>query len=227
MTSAVAMPKGLIFDMDGTIVDNMRFHDDAWEVWHGRHGLAFDKPSFFGRTAGRTNPEIIVELMPHLTPDEIEAMAEEKELVYREVYGPKVAALAGLEALMADADRAGVPMAVATAAPPGNVAIVLDTLGLRERFVTVVSPAMGYRGKPHPDLFLAAAEAMGVAPADCLVFEDAPLGVEAARRAGMDAIAILTSVADAAGFSDFPNLKACVRDFSEPPVAGLLRSAAA
>ena len=85
-------------------------------------------------------------------------------------------------------------MAVGTAAPPANIEVVLDTLGLRQRFATIVSPSQGFRGKPHPDMFLAAAERMKVDPADCIVFEDAPLGVEAARRAGMRAVALLTPV---------------------------------
>jgi beta-phosphoglucomutase len=214
MTGTLDLPiRALIFDMDGTIVDNMRYHDDAWEVWHRRHALPFDRPGFFRRTAGRTNPEIIAELFPALSPDEVVARGLEKEQLYVELYRPHVAATAGLLDLMARAEAAGVPMAVGTAAPNENIAVVLDTLGIRDRFATIVSPSQGFRGKPHPDMFLAAAERMGVDPAEVVVFEDAPLGVEAARRAGMRAVAMLTML-KAEDFAAYDNVIASVPDFT-------------
>ncbi|POR56783.1 HAD family hydrolase [Bosea psychrotolerans] len=203
----------LIFDMDGTIVDNMRFHEDAWEHLHVTHGLPFDRDSFFSHTAGMAVGEIISPLFPNATPAEIEAMGREKELFYRRNYGPHVAPMPGLLELMARADAAGVPMAVATAAPPGNIDIVLDTLGLRLRFATIIAPSQGFRGKPNPDLFLGAAERMTVAPEACIVFEDAPNGVEAARRAGMRAVAIL-SMLGARDFDSFDNVIASAKDFA-------------
>jgi beta-phosphoglucomutase len=205
--------RALIFDMDGTIVDNMRFHEDAWEHLHVTHGLPFDRDSFFSHTAGMAVGEIISPLFPHATPAEIEAMGKEKELFYRRNYGPHVAPMPGLLDLMAQADAAGVPMAVATAAPPGNIDIVLDTLGLRSRFATIIAPSQGFRGKPNPDLFLGAAERMKVAPEACVVFEDAPNGVEAARRAGMRAVAIL-SMLGANDFAGFDNVIASAKDFA-------------
>lgn len=206
--------RGLIFDMDGTIVDNMRFHDDAWEAWHAKYALPFDRPSFFGRTAGRTNPEIIGEMFPDLSPEDVVARGMEKETLYVELYRPHVRAVPGLIDLMARAEAAAVPMAVGTAAPNENIAVVLDTLALRARFRTIVSPSQGFRGKPHPDMFLAAAERMGVTPAECVVFEDAPLGIEAARRAGMRAVAMLTML-KADDFAAFDNVIAAVPTFAD------------
>jgi beta-phosphoglucomutase len=213
--------KAFIFDMDGTLVDNMRFHDNAWEAWHASKGLPFDRAGFFARTAGRANPEIIDELFPDLPHERLLALGEEKEAHYRRLYAPHVAPLPGLLDLMAAADARGLPMAVGTAAPPGNIEIVLDTLKLRERFRTIVAPSQGFRGKPHPDMFLAAAERMRVAPADVLVFEDAPLGVEAALNAGMKAVAMLTML-KAADFARYPNVIATVPDFAAPDRALLM-----
>lgn len=214
---------GLIFDMDGTIVDNMRYHDDAWEAWHEAYGLPFDRAGFFARTAGRTNPEILGELFPDLPAEEIIRRGEEKEATYRRLYAPHVRPMTGLEALLDAADAGGVVMAVGTAAPPDNIAVVLDTLGLRPRFRTIVSPSQGFRGKPHPDMFLAAAERMGIAPETCIVFEDAPLGVEAARRAGMRAVAVETMLG-AEAFAAFDNVVATLRDFTAAlPLLGARR----
>ena len=205
--------RALIFDMDGTIVDNMRFHDDAWESWHVSNRLPFDRTTFAARTAGMAGNEIISSYFPQAAVAELDAMSDAKEALYRVAYLPHVAANAGFLELIARAEAVGVPMAVATAAPPANIEVVLDTLGLRQRFATIVSPSQGFRGKPHPDMFLAAAERMKVAPADCIVFEDAPLGVEAARRAGMRAVALLTML-DESGFAGFDNLIASARDFT-------------
>lgn len=221
MSTAV---RALIFDMDGTIVDNMRFHDDAWEIFHRRHGLAFDRERHFTATAGRTADEIFSGLFPGATADQRAAYASEKEELYRATYRPHARPLDGLLALLDTADRIGLPAAVATAAPPENIAVVLDTLDLRRRFKAVASPALGLRGKPHPDIFLKSAEMIGVAPETCLVFEDAPLGVEAARRAGMRAVAVTTMLA-AEAFADFPNRIATIADFSGFDLAGLTEPA--
>jgi len=212
MTSA-SPARALIFDMDGTIVDNMRFHEAAWGRLLTEHGLPFDADSFFRKTAGMASAEILSPLFPEADKARIDALGHDKEIYYREAYGPHVAPLAGLLSLMARADAARVPMALASAAPPGNIDIVLDTLKLRERFVTIVSPSQGFPGKPNPDLFLEAARRMGVAAGDCIVFEDAPNGVEAARRAGMRAAALLTML-DAHEFAGYDNLIASAQDFA-------------
>ncbi len=207
--------QALIFDMDGTIVDNMRFHDRAWARWHEVQGLPFDPDRFFSLTAGRTNEEIFADLMGEgLTPERSDAYAAQKEAIYRELYTPHMAPLPGLTALLDQARQRGLGLAVGTAAPLGNVSFVLDTLKLRDHFAAVVNPSGSIRGKPHPDIFEEAARRLGVPPAQCLVFEDAPLGVEAARRAGMKAVAMTTMLAPS-HFESFDNLVAVVPHFDD------------
>lgn len=208
-----ACVRALIFDMDGTVVDNMRYHEDAWGLLLAEHGIPFDRESFFRETAGKVSSEILKPLFPDADDARIAALGLDKERFYREAYAPHVAPLPGLLELMARAEAAGLPMALATAAPPGNIAVVLDTLGLRERFVTIVAPSQGFPGKPHPDLFLEAARRMDVPPEACVVFEDAPNGVEAARRAGMNAVVLETMLGPEA-FAAFPNVVASATDFT-------------
>lgn len=213
MPDSSAPVRALIFDMDGTVVDNMRFHENAWGRLLAEHGLPFDPDQFFATTAGMASDEILRPLFPKAGAEEIARLGHDKELYYREAYRPHVAALGGLLDLMARADAAGVPMALASAAPPGNIDVVIDALGLRPRFATIIAPSQGFRGKPNPDLFLGAAERMNVAPETCIVFEDAPNGIEAARRAGMRAIAILTMLR-AADFASYDNVIATGTDFT-------------
>jgi beta-phosphoglucomutase len=211
---------GLIFDMDGTLVDNMHVHNDAWEAWYGRHGLVFDRAAFFRETAGRANREVVKWAKPDATDLELDTLGLEKEAIYRDIYRSKMAAMPGLLAMIAACDAKGQKMSVATAATPENAALVLDGLDLRRHFVTVVSPSMGYRGKPHPDLFLAAAEAMGLKPEQCVVFEDAPLGIEAAANAGMRAVGVTTMLDETT--LQAPNVAFSVKDFTDERLKGLL-----
>ncbi len=221
MAQDAAHKRAFIFDMDGTIVDNMAFHTRAWIAFFERRGQRIDADEFFRATAGRQGHEIIrAHLGAHLDDDAVRALNEEKELVYRELYGPHRKTIGGFDALIARAGQEGVALAVATAAPNGNIVFTLDGLDLRRHFDAVVGAADVARGKPHPDVFLAAAERCGVAPEHCIVFEDAPLGVEAARRAGMRAV-VLTTTLPAAAFAEFDNVIHIASDFSALTVAEL------
>ena len=212
MTTA---PRAFVFDMDGTIVDNMAFHTDSWLRFFALRGQVLDADEFFRATAGRQGREIMRSYLGgHLTDDELALLDHEKESLYRELYAPHRKAVDGFDALIAQAKTNGVKLAVGTAAPPANVEFTLDGLDLRRHFDAIVGALDVARGKPHPDVFLKAAELCGVAPEHCIVFEDAPLGVEAARRAGMKCV-VLTTTLPASAFTGFDNVIAIVRDFSE------------
>jgi HAD superfamily hydrolase (TIGR01509 family) len=141
------------------------------------------------------------------------ALNLEKESVYRELYAPHRKTVGGFDELIARARLEGAALAVATAAPARNNEFTLDGLDLRRHFDVIVGAADVARGKPNPDGFLLAAERCGVAPQGCIVFEDAPLGVEAARRAGMRCV-VLTTTLPAEAFAGFDNVIAIASDFS-------------
>ena len=219
--------RAFIFDMDGTIVDNMAFHTKSWLAFLAQRGRTVDADAFFRDTAGRQSQEIMRSYLgEHISAADCAVLGDEKEALYRELYAPHLETVSGFDALIATASGEGVALAVATAAPNDNVAFTLDGLDLRKHFQAVVGAADVARGKPHPDVFLLAAERCGVAPEHCIVFEDAPLGVEAARRAGMRAV-VLTTTLPAEAFAEFDNVIRIARDFSELDIGALFASEAA
>jgi len=211
-----------VFDMDGTIVDNMAFHMESWLAFFARRGKTYDPDAFFRETAGAQVREILRERLDADIPDdEIAVLAQEKEALYREMYAPHRSAIQGFEDFVTRARADGIKLAVATSAPPANIVFTLDELDLRRHFDAVVGAADVARGKPHPDVFLKAAEKLGVLPADCIVFEDAPMGVEAARRAGMKTVVITTTL-PAEAFREFDNVVRIVAHYDELDVGDLL-----
>jgi len=208
--------RAAVFDMDGTLVDNMRFHTRAWVALAERLGIAVEPSVFEHEFAGKKNDEILPALLGHELPREtLDVLAEEKESTYRALYRPRLEPLPGLLELMDDLERAGVALAVATAAPPGNRALVLEGLGLTPRFAKVIGSEHAPRGKPAPDIYLAAARELGLEPAACLAFEDAVNGVLAARAAGMRCVGVLTTTTEAALREAGASL--VVRDFTQIP----------
>ena len=205
--------KALLFDLDGTLIDSMPHHHDAWVRWHERRGLTIDGPAFFAATAGRSNAEILADMLPQHAADEHAAMADEKESIYREIAARSLGLIAGAHSFVMQAREAGLRLAVCTASTPMNMKLAFDRFGIDAWVETITSPADGLRGKPHPDIFLEAARRLGVPPAACLVFEDAPLGIEAARRAGMRAFALTTTL-PAEAFAAYDNLVGIAPDFS-------------
>lgn len=191
MTNSI--PKAFIFDVDGTLVDNMAVHNQMWLDFFAGLGVSMDPQTFHHQTAGKTAPEVIRSMLGNqLSDEEVWGYGEQKEGMYRATYQPQ--AVLGLEQFLAQAKESGVAMAIASAGGRRNIAFVLDGLNIRSYFQAIVSGEDVQNGKPAPDLFLKAADLLGVRPAECLVFEDAWHGVEAARRAGMAAILLTTSI---------------------------------
>ncbi len=184
--------RAFIFDMDGTLVDNMRFHTEAWGKMLAENGVEMNAHDFLVKTAGKTNREILPTVFDGITNERIIELGERKESLYQELFLPHRAAVAGAIEFLEESLNLGVKMAVATAAPIVNVEFILDGLDLRKYFQAVTTAADITNGKPDPEIFLRSAEKLGVEPRNCLVFEDAVGGFEAAHRARMQSVGIAT-----------------------------------
>ena len=149
--------KAFLFDLDGTLIDSMPHHHAAWHEWYTRRGWAMQPGGFFASTAGRTNAEILADMFPQLPEDERVAMANEKEAIYRGIAARSLGLIAGVAPFLAQAKASGICMAVCTASTPQNMALAFERHAIDAWVETVVSPADGLRGKPHPDIFLEAA----------------------------------------------------------------------
>lgn len=184
--------RAFIFDMDGTLIDNMRFHTDAWQQMLAENGVEMDENEFMVKTAGKTNREILPMIFEHLTDENLKELSDRKETLYRGLFLPERRPIAGVVEFLETARQNGIKMAVATAAPVENVEFILDGLELRKFFQAVTTAADIKNGKPDPEIFLKSAEKIGVEPRNCLVFEDAIGGFQAAHRAGMLSVGITT-----------------------------------
>jgi len=187
--------KAFIFDLNGTMIDDMAYHTRAWQnLLNNQLGGSFTwdeiKPQMYGK-----NPEVLVRMFGpgRFTTEEMDRLSLEKEKQYQQEFLPHLALLPGLQEFLENAYRQGIPMAIGTAAIPFNVDFVLDNLNIRHYFKTIVTADDVKLSKPHPETFLQAAELLNIPPADCLVFEDVPKGAEAAANAGMKAGIITTT----------------------------------
>ena len=203
-----------LFDMDGTIADTMPFHLQAWMDLLGELGVRLAPQEFLRTTSGKMNHQILHEVLGMPLSDADFAVFEaRKESLFRRLCRPHLKPIAGLMGFLAESRWLGISMAVATAAGKANREFVLDGLGIASHFHAVIGPEDVRNGKPHPEIFLKAADTLRVDPAHCVVFEDAMSGIEAAGRAGMKAVALATSLA-AGEFQTHPAVFCIVRDYT-------------
>lgn len=184
--------RAFIFDMDGTLVDNMYFHTEAWGKMLAENGIEMNAHDFLVKTAGKTNREILPTVFGTISDERIDELGTRKESLYQELFLPVRKAVDGVIEFLEESTRLGIKLAVSTAAPLTNVEFILDGLDLRKYFQAVVTAADVSEGKPNPEIFLKSAAKVGVEPKNCIVFEDAFGGFEAAHRAQMKSIGITT-----------------------------------
>ena len=179
----------VIFDMDGVLVDSYQAHFESWRQTARDHGLDMTEQQFAG-TFGRTTREIITALWGDSVSGEgVGQWDDQKELAYRNILDADFPEMHGAHELLSALHAAGFELAIGSSGPPENVELALEHLG-SDLFSAAITATDVTHGKPHPEVFLKAAARLRIAPHNCAVVEDAPAGVQAARRAGMAAIAI-------------------------------------
>jgi len=183
-----------IFDMDGVLVDTYHAHYQSWLAMAEPEGLSFTEAEF-APTFGRTSREIIAYFWGdgRYSDAEIAALDEQKEAAFRRIIEADFPAMPGARGLLEELHDAGFALAVGSSGPPENVDLVLERLGARRLFQAVVTGMDVTRGKPDPQVFLIAAERLGVPPERCAVIEDAPAGVTAANAAGMTSVGLTST----------------------------------
>ncbi len=184
------MPGGVIFDMDGVLVDSGEPHHRSWQMLAEKHGQQVSEERF-RQSFGKRSADIIRSIWGDEVSDaEVRAYDAEKEALYREIIRGNVPLMPGCREVLAALKAAGYMLAVGTSGPPENLELVLADGAIGEFFTATVHGFDIAHGKPAPDCFLLAAQRIDVAPERCVVIEDAPVGVEAARAAGMQAVGL-------------------------------------
>jgi len=223
---ALGMRHAVIFDMDGVLVDSYQAHLESWQALAAEHGRSFTEEEF-ARSFGRTSRDIIQSLWQGLAVHDadVRRMDERKEGLFRQRLARHFPAMDGVPDLLVSLHAAGFRLAVGSSGPPENVDLVLDRLGARALFDAVVNGTDIERGKPDPQVFLLAADRLGVPPANCVVVEDAPAGIEAATRAGMRSVALLSTGRRAEDFQHVaPTLMvASLRELTPKALAAILK----
>ncbi len=180
-----------IFDCDGTLADSMPLHQQAWIHALAKHGARFDFGwELFMSRAGKTIEQTVTELNAEFGLDMNPALVAADQRSHYDALSPGVLALEEVVAFAREQAAAGFPVSVASGGDAVTVRQTLRTIGVTDLFPIVVTAEEVAHGKPAPDLFLLAARRMGVGPEHCLVFEDSPLGIQAAERAGMGAVLV-------------------------------------
>jgi beta-phosphoglucomutase family hydrolase len=186
--------KAAIFDMDGTMINNMAYHKKAWQAFLKKHGITLTEEEFRHKISGKKNDQIFELVFDRkLDKDEELRYTEEKESLYRELFKPDIAEIAGLTGLINQLHAKGIKTAIATTAPAKNRDFALKELGLEDKFEVILGDEHVSRGKPHPEIYELTAQKLGVKPQECLVFEDSPPGVAAGKAADMTVVGILSS----------------------------------
>ncbi len=186
--------KAAIFDMDGTMINNMEYHQKAWAEFLKRYGVSFTSEEFKEKISGKKNNHIFALVFgEELTAEKETEYTEEKEAIYRELYKEEIKEVPGLHQTIKELESRAIKLAIATTAPRKNRQFGLETLNLEKTFPIILGDEDVKNGKPNPEIYLETAKKLNVEPNECIVFEDTPPGVDSGKNAGMTVVGILTT----------------------------------
>lgn len=205
--------KAFLFDLNGTLINDMEYHIRAWHRILNELGAGLSYEQTKAECYGRNDELLDRVFAGRFSEEEKKKMIHEKESEYQAAFRPHLRLLPGLDAFLKNAKDAQIKMAIGSAAILFNIDYVLDGLDIRHYFEAIVSADDVAHSKPDPETFLKCAQQLGIAPTDCLVFEDAPKGVESALNAGMDCF-VLTTMHTAEEFSHLPNVIGSAADYT-------------
>jgi HAD superfamily hydrolase (TIGR01509 family) len=220
----MALPvKAFLFDLNGTMIDDMYYHNKAWfHILNDDLGANMTWDEVKSHMYGK-NTELLIRVFgkDRFTLEEMNVLSVEKEKRYQAEYRPILKLIEGLAEFLVASKNKNIRMGIGSAAIPFNINFVLDGLDLRHYFDSIVSADDVLESKPDPETYLKGAAELGVLPAECIVFEDAPKGVEAAQRAGMRAV-VLTTMHEASEFAIYNNIIQFIIDYRELDIEKLV-----
>lgn len=187
------MIKGAIFDMDGVVVDNHRFHLKAWMAFSEKYKFKLNEEIYRDTFNGKTNADLFSMIFGKISSQQMEAYAQEKEGLYQKLYASEMRAHKGLLDFLDFLKKQRIKIALGTSAPTQNVDFTLDGLKLRHYFEVIVDGTQVDKGKPDPQVYQLCAMKLGLDPKDCVVFEDSLAGLESGDRAGCKIVGVATS----------------------------------
>lgn len=214
-------PKAFLFDLNGTMINDMEFHLKVWYDTLHELGATLSWDDVRSHMYGK-NDELLDRVFgkDKFSQAEKDRISMEKEVRYQKEYKPHLDLLPGLFSFLGEARKKSILMAIGSAAIPFNIDFVLDNLNIRHYFNTIVSAHDVAESKPNPEVYLKAARLLNIEPANCIVFEDAPKGVEAARNAGMKSV-VITSMHTEEDFSTDDSILLFVKDYTDPRLLAL------
>jgi beta-phosphoglucomutase len=212
----MAVPKAFLFDLNGTMIDDMGYHQKAWyDILNDdlKAGLSREavKKEMYGK-----NSELLVRVFGEgrFSEAEMDKWSMEKERRYQQAFLPELRLIAGLDAFLERAKKQGTLLAIGSAAINFNIDFVLDNLDIRHYFSAIVSADDVKISKPDPETYCKLAGLLNVKPSECLVFEDAPKGVEAAENAGMQSV-VITTMHEPGEFAQYSNVWGYIQDYND------------
>lgn len=210
------LPKAFIFDLNGTMIDDMPYHITAWsDILNNDLNACLARDEVKKQMYGK-NEEVLTRIFgsDRFTMDEMKALSIEKEKRYQKIFLPHLKLIKGLDRFLQTCFEKNILMAIGSAAITFNIDFILDNLNIRKYFSAIVSADDVSISKPNPETFLKAAQLLNVVPHECIVFEDAPKGVETAANANMRSV-VITTMHETNEFDKYTNVLAFVKDYDD------------
>ena len=185
---------GIAFDLDGTLIDNNKYHIESWQVFYKKRGWQLTNETYNTYFNGKTNKDVLNFIYKkELSAEDIKQFTNEKESLYREIYAPFIQPIEGLLQLLKSLKQAEIPMVMATSGIPDNIEFLFKHIDIKKYFKEIINFTHIKNGKPDPEIYQLAVQKLEIQANNCIAFEDAFSGIQSAKTAGLKVVALTTT----------------------------------